>query len=48
MFEEIAPEIKSVKHGNMTLLGAPVLPSAVDTALESKLGALSRLLELFA
>ena len=45
MFEEIACEIKSVKHGNMTLLGLPVLPSAVDTgmALESKLGALSRL-----
>ena len=45
MFEEIAPKIKSVKHGNMTLLGAPVLPSAVDMASESKLGALSRLLE---
>ena len=45
MFEGIAPEIKSVKHGNMTLLGAPVMPSAVDMALESKLCALSRLLE---
>ena len=45
MFEEIAPEIKSVEHVNMTLLGASVLPSAVDMALESKLGALSRLLE---
>ena len=29
----------------MTLLGAPVLPSAVDMALEFKLDALSRLLE---
>ena len=45
MFEEIAPKIKSVKRGNMTLLGAPVLPSAVDMALESKLSALLTLLE---
>ena len=45
MFEEIAPKIKSVKRENMTLLGTPVLPSAVDMALESKLGALATLLE---
>ena len=45
MFEEIAHEIKSVEQVNMTLLGASVLPSAVDMALESILGALSRLLE---
>ena len=37
MFEEIAPEIKSVEHGNMTLLGTPVLPSVLIMALESKL-----------
>ena len=29
MFEGIAPEIKSVEHGNMTLLGAPVKSSQI-------------------
>ena len=37
MFEGIAPEIKSVKHGNMNVRCAPVLPSAVDMALEKNL-----------
>ena len=43
-FCKVADQIIPIKKENLTLLGAPVLPSAVDEALQSKLTSLCRML----
>ena len=44
-FCKVADQIIPKKKENLTLLGAPVLPSAVDKALQSKLTSLCRMLD---
>ena len=44
-FCKVADQIIPIKKENLTLLGAPVLPSAVDEALQSKLTSLCRMLD---
>ena len=43
-FCKVADQIIPIKKENLTLLGAPVLPSTVDEALRSKLTSLCRML----
>ena len=44
-FCKVADQIIPIKKENLTLLGAPVLPSAVDEALQSTLTSLCRMLD---
>ena len=44
-FCKVADQIIPTKKENLTLLGAPVLPSAVDETLQSKLTSLCRMLD---
>ena len=43
-FSKVADQIKLIQKKRLSLVGAPVLPSAVDELLQSKLTSLCRLL----
>ncbi|KAG1702407.1 Retrotransposable element SLACS protein [Nymphon striatum] len=44
-FKEITPQIKLIKAEDLTLLGAPILPTATETVLNSKLEELTLMSE---